>query len=375
VSKRLVMVILLFTVTLLLFPPLHRSYEALQFLLKISGADATSLTSTAQVQRKQIEFTDRDHTIKADLYLGETPARAAIVLQHGAAHEGKNDARLVTLARQLAQARFVVLVPEMLSARALQVSSDEIPVLQRAVDYLHRERDGLFQGPIGIGGFSVAAGLAIHAALQPGMQGGVDFILGVGAYYDLPQTLSYMTTGYFEDEGQLNYRQPNDYGKWVFVLSNLHRLDDPQQRDVLRQIAARRLASTVVGVDELIAQLRGEGLAIFQYIDNRDPLLSTALQQQLPRALREEISRLNLADKDFTALHAKVLLLHGREDTVIPYTQSIALAAALPEGQATLIVLKDWSHVEPLRGGMDLWQMFRALYALFSLRDGNTMCF
>jgi pimeloyl-ACP methyl ester carboxylesterase len=248
-------------------------------------------------------------------------------------------------------------------------------VLRRAVDYLHLQRGGLFQGPVGIAGFSVAAGLAIHAARQTEMQGRVDFILGVGAYYDLPQTLSYMTTGYFGVAGQLDYRQPNDYGKWVFVRSNLQRLDDLQQWELLRQIIERHLASATAAVDELIAQLQGEGLAVYRYIDNRDPLLSAALLLQLPRALRDEISRLDLADKDLTSLHARVLLLHGREDMVIPYTQSIALAAALPVGQTTLIVLDDWSHVDTEKGVMVGWQMFRALYALLALRDGSAIYF
>jgi pimeloyl-ACP methyl ester carboxylesterase len=372
VRKRFVILLLLLALPPLV-SPLYRSYEALQLLRQIGGGGTAAFTSTAQVQ--QVEFADRGQVIKADLYQGAAPALAAIVLQHGAAAGGKEDPRLVALAGQLAQARFAVLVPEMPGARAFQVSSAEIPLLLGAVDYLHARRDQLFQGPLGIGGFSVAAGLAIHAALQHEPPGQIDFILGVGGYYNLPQTLSYMTTGYLEVDGEFIHRQPNDYGKWVFVLSNLHWLEDRQQRELLRQIGERRLASVDTVLEPLISQLRDEGLSVYRCIDNRDPLLSMTLLQQLPGALRSELSRLDLANKELSTLQARVLLLHGRDDNVIPYTQSIALGGALPKGRARVILLEGWTHVESRQVVLQGWQMFRAIYALLCLRDQRSRCF
>ncbi|MCW8917461.1 MAG: alpha/beta hydrolase [Gammaproteobacteria bacterium] len=369
--KRFVLLLLLFALPPLL-SPLYRGYEALQLLRQMGGERAPPLS---QIEVRAVAFTDRGQTIRADLYQGAAPVLAAIVLQHGAAAEGKDDARLVALAGQLAQARFAVLVPEMPGARALQISSEEIPVLLRAVDYLHHWRAGRFRGPIGIAGFSVAAGLALHAALQPEMQGRIDFILGVGAYYDLPQTLNYMTTGYFTVNGRHDYRQPNDYGKWIFILSNLHWLEERQQQELLRRIGEQRLVSADALVEPLISQLGSEGLSLYRYIDNRDPALSMALLQRLPDALRGELTRLDLANKELSTLQARVLLLHGRDDSVIPYTQSIALGNALPKGRVRVILLEGWTHVEGRQAVRQGWQMFRAIYALLCLRDQGFNCF
>lgn len=370
VKKRWVAVVLLVMLPLLvLAPPLQRGCEALQLLLQVRGVELPHIFPTASVMRQQVEFPDRGHTVKADLYRGDAPARAAIVLQHGAAAAGKEDARLVNLAGQLAQARFAVLVPEMPGARALQVSSDEIPLLQSAVDYLARRGDGLFQGPIGIGGFSVAAGLAIHAAMLPSLRERVDFVLAVGSYYDLRETLHYMTTGSFILEGELHQVVPNEYGKWVFVLSNLDKIADIEQREILRQIVISK-RDNVAYSERLVLQLGGEALATYRYVTNREIGLAPGLLEQLPAPLRAEVERLDLAGKDLSRLRAKLLLVHGIDDNVIPYNQSIALYRAVPESQTDLYLLQHWAHADPESGGNDSWTMFRVLYRLLQLRDG-----
>jgi fermentation-respiration switch protein FrsA (DUF1100 family) len=64
-----------------------------------------------------------------------------------------------------------------------------------------------------------------------------------------------------------------------------------------------------------------------------------------------------------------LLLVHGIDDNIIPYSQSIALQRALPESQSQLYLLENWTHVDPEEGTLDAWPMWRALYRLLELRD------
>jgi fermentation-respiration switch protein FrsA (DUF1100 family) len=45
-------------------------------------------------------------------------------------------------------------------------------------------------------------------------------------------------------------------------------------------------------------------------------------------------------------LHAQLLLLHGRGDNIIPYTESIALSASVPDGRADLFIIDGLAHVD-----------------------------
>jgi fermentation-respiration switch protein FrsA (DUF1100 family) len=58
-----------------------------------------------------------------------------------------------------------------------------------------------------------------------------------------------------------------------------------------------------------------------------------------------------------------VLLLHGRDDAIIPYAESLALAAALPAGRAEVFLVDDFAHVDLARIGLGDSLVLRALIA------------
>ena len=66
-----------------------------------------------------------------------------------------------------------------------------------------------------------------------------------------------------------------------------------------------------------------------------------------------------------------MLLVHGREDDIIPFTESRALARAAPEGQADLFVIDGFSHVNPDAAQADQGQLLRAVYRLLEMRDAE----
>ena len=59
---------------------------------------------------------------------------------------------------------------------------------------------------------------------------------------------------------------------------------------------------------------------------NADPARTLALINALPDETVAMIDALTLADKDLHALPARLILVHGKSDPLIPYTESIALS-------------------------------------------------
>ncbi len=64
------------------------------------------------------------------------------------------------------------------------------------------------------------------------------------------------------------------------------------------------------------------------------------------------------------------MLIHGRDDEIIPYSESLALAAAAGEDKAELFLVDNLAHVDLGPGSLDdqltLW---RAAYRLLEERD------
>jgi pimeloyl-ACP methyl ester carboxylesterase len=275
----------------------------------------------------------------------------------------------VSLANTLARARFLVLVPEIPSLRALRVRAADARVVADAFAHLLNRPQLPDASRAGIGAFSYAVGPAVLAALAPNIRDRVDFVFGVGGYHDLHRVVSFFTTGYYRQDGRWQYLQPNRYGKWVFVLGNVERLSDPHDRQALRRIAEYQLEDPAADVDHLRTRLTAEGRVVLALLENQDPAHTPALIAGLPAAIRTELNALNLANKDLSRLHARLILLHGPDDAIIPYTESIALAAAVPAGRSRLFIIDGLAHVDVRPFGIDRGAMRRAIDALLAERD------
>ena len=353
----------------LLSGPVGRAYEALLLVGEIGGyAPPPLLQTRSEVSVRTLSISGQSRHYDADLYLPEDSPEAGIVLLHGAAQTGKDDPRLIAFARQLAARRFAVLIPELPGPKQLRIRAEDA---QDAVDAFHflNGTPGL-EKRVGIGGISVSAGLAFLAALNPELRDEVAFIVSVGGYHNLPRTLEYAITGQFLLDGTWHHQTPNTYGKWLFVLSNLDALRYRTDQQALRSIAFRRMVSPGADISDLTSYLSAEGRAVLVYVTEDKRQRIAADYAALPTAMRQHIEALDLANKELQRLTARVLLVHGYDDTVIPYAESISLSRALPPDKVELFLLHGLDHVEshPQRL-QDAWTFWQASYALLQLRD------
>jgi fermentation-respiration switch protein FrsA (DUF1100 family) len=344
-----------------------RGIEAARVLADLSGPDATQepgMTPTA------VAFPPGSGVARGDLYWPRD-AEAALVLVPGVVPEGKDDPRLVELAQTLVRARFAVLVPDIANLRAQKVSPEDARAIAAAITWLAGCVEAATVPSVGVVAISYAAGPAILAALRPDAGPRVRFLVAIGGYYDLEAVVTFFTTGYFRTGPDEPWQQgePNAYGKWVFIAANAERLDDPHDRAALAAMAERKLKDLDADVADLRAGLGPQGRAVAALLDNRDPDRVPALIENLPEAVRSDLAALDVSQRDLSQLDAHLLLVHGRDDPIIPSTESEALAAAAPDHTA-LYVVDSMAHVELGPAGLvDGFKLWRAVYRLLALRD------
>ena len=349
-----------------------RGMEAIGVLRDIS-AGATPDESRPVPTRQTIRYTVRGRSKVADLYFGKD-VRAGLVLVPGAARRGKDDPRLVAFAQAMARARFAVLVPDIANLRQLKVTAADAREVSDAVTYLSGRTTKAGGGDVGVVAISYAAGPAILSAIAATSRDKIRFVLAIGGYYDLDATITFFTTGYYrESPGEKwRYRQPNAYGKWVFVRSNADRLEDSGDRVAIAAMAERKLADVNADIGDLVGGLRAEGRSIYALLTNRDPDKTPALIARLPRSVRTDIRALDLARRDLGALSARLFLVHGRDDPIIPHTESITLAGKAGANRANLYVVDSMRHVDLGPSGIvDSYRLWSAIYDL--LGERNTM--
>ncbi|NOQ49538.1 MAG: alpha/beta hydrolase, partial [Nitrosomonadaceae bacterium] len=224
------------------------------------------------------------------------------------------------------------------------------------------------QGQAGIGAFSYGVGPAMLAALDHEISEKIDFLLSVGGYYDIEKVITFFTTGYFKNDKGWQYLKPNEYGKWVFVLSNIERLSNQTDKKIFNEIAQRKMDNPNASIEDLTIDLTVEANSILALLKNQNRNETTNLIASIPNAIRTDLNTLNLSNKNLSQLNTKLILLHGIDDDIIPYTESISLARAVAKGQSELFIIDGLAHVNIHPNFLNQWKLLCAIDALLGLR-------
>jgi hypothetical protein len=348
-----------------------RLVEAVRVVADIhAGSGASSLKeATAPPRRLPVAFEIEGRPRQGDLYL-PADAAARIVLVPGLTPRGRDDPRVVAFATTLARARFEVLVPDLPQMRALQVTGqDAVPIADAAFFLDTRGKEM----PLGLIAVSFAVGPAVGALYEPPAAGRVDFVVTIGGYYDLEALITFVTTGYYRQTptDPWHHQTPAAYGKWVFLLTNAQRVDDPADRQALYEMAERKLGNGDADVADLVRRLGAQGRTVHALLDNHQPERVPDLIAALPAAIRDEMAALDLKCRDLARLPVDFIVVHDRNDTIIPATQSIQFAAATAPDRAHLFLIGSLEHAVP--GAPDIvdgMTMVSAVYRVLAYRDG-----
>ncbi len=343
-----------------------------------AGSGPSSLKAeTAAPTRRPVRFASDGRRHEGDLYRpGEGGGAAALVVVPGVSPAGKDDRRLVAFANSLARARFEVLVPEIANLRALKVGPGDAEPIADAVRAITGagQIDGAAASnrQAGIVAISYAAGPAVLAALEPELRDRVAFLLLIGGYRDITAVVTYFTTGRYRTGPDVRWQRgnPEPRAKWAFLESNLSLIEDPDDARTLGAIAQRKNRRPEAEIADLVAGLGPQGRSIIALLTNRDPDAVPALMGALPEKIVADMRGLDLAGRDLSALKAELILVHGRDDPVIPYTESEALAAAATGAETSLTLLDNLPHVDlATPGAEDALRLWSAAYRLLEERD------
>ena len=292
----------------------------------------------------------RGRQMAADLYtVRDGRPHAGLLITHGVLETGKDDPRLVALANELAACGFAVLVPELDGLKSLRLEmeeSDDIVAAFRfllSMDEVDDTRSGLF-------GISFAAGPILKAAADPSIRERVKFVVSFGGYYDTVNVVRYLTTGRDEYRGHRHVQPPEAYARYVFVKNVLAHMPEGKDRTLLSGLldAIEREANATEAEAPAFSpdQLTEGGRAVYELIRNRDPARVAGLMETTEPAVRDYLESLSLRPV-VSQVKARLLIGHGDTDPLIPSTESLRLADALPDpGRVHVAILKVVSHVD-----------------------------
>jgi len=261
---------------------------------------------------------------------------AAIVLLLGAGDLPRSDLA-VHFAEALARVGVVTMLPESSGMLAERLTFDEVDAIRVSLAALRTEPD-VDASRLGLVGLSASGGLGLVAAAQPDLRDDIRFVNSFGSYDDADTLLLDVASRSIQMDGTLLAWQP-------------------EARTL--EVVANSLAAAGVGAgpqQELLAGTTRERAAdiIANFSrDARDRLASVSPAAHL------------------TEIRAHVYLMHDRDDTFIPFTETRSLVAQAPAGLVVRYTeFSIFAHVIPDRPVPwqtfvpDVWRLFWHVHAV-----------
>ena len=303
----------------------------------------------AGVEVHTVSYARDGGSLPADLYLPSDTTRRlpGYVLLHGLTCTARAHPSLQRFAQAVCASGHIVLVPEIPEWRALNVApAITIDTIRAAVRALH-DRVEVDPERIGLFGFSFGATQALVAAADPDVARLLRGLVAWGGYCDLQRLFRFGLTGEHDWNGQQYVMDPDPYGRWIMLGNYLTRVpgheDDGDVAVAVHELARiageRAIPSYDPAMDpvkhEIRARLDPAKRALFDRIapPANQPAAGTPENRELGDALaRAALAVDPLLDPQpvLGGIRVRTILAHGRDDRLVPFTETLRLAQALP---------------------------------------------
>lgn len=333
----------------------------------LPGAPATLATWRASPTAPPVDrrVPTRYGAVPARVYGPVERFSRTIVLVPGVHRDGIDEARLVALARDLAETGYGVLTVAAPDLQRYRITPAVTDVIEDVVQWASDQQDLSPDGRVGVLGVSFSGGLSIIAAGREAIRDRVAFLLSFGGHGELARVMHYLCSG--EVRGDLararqsrrvlgaehvEVHPPHDYGVAVVLLTLAGRLVPPEQVGPLSAgIEGFLLASSLDMVDKPRAKAEFERMRA--YAETLEEPARTLMRWVNDRAVAD-LGRALLPVVDAMTDHpampalsperapapprAPVYLLHGSDDNVIPSIETVLLGEYL-DGKAPVVGL------------------------------------
>ena len=230
------------------------------------------------------------------------------------------------------------------------------------------EREYVEEDRVGLGGFCVGASFALVAAADPRISDDVHFVNAFGPYFDAGELLKQAASRTADYDGRGTPWEPDPLTLKVLANELIETLEDPTDVDTLSR---KYLTGQTVAQAELDS-LSPEARTITGLLDGTSPEEAESLYADLPADFREDLTLVSPSTY-VPDIQAKLLIMHDRNDRLVPAAESRRLLAATRErGEVRYTEVLAFEHVRPSGGGYgdllaEAGRLFRHMYDIIRI--------
>ena len=291
---------------------------------------------------ERIEITyplDDGSTGVADLYVPAGSGKhSAILFFLGVNPAGKDDERVVNLGNAVARTGIAVMIPWSERMAQRRITEQEIDDLVRGFEHL-RSLDMVDSGQVGMAGFCVGASLMMVAAQDERLRDDVKVVNSFAGYYEAKDLIASVAAGRRFYDGESGPWEPDKLSVEVVRTHLLESVPDVVERELV-ELAVEDGAALPGG-------LSSDAQLVYDILQASDLDEAQELIVQLPQDSLDTLSRIS-PSTNIDDLRAKLLVMHDRQDNLVPSEESRRLTDAVrPRGDVHYTEFSFFEHLDP----------------------------
>lgn len=275
----------------------------------------------------------------ADLYLpAGRGSHSAVLLFLGVNPAGKNDERVVNLGTALARAGTVAMIPWSERMAQRHIDAQEVDDLVRGFEHL-RSLEMVDGDEVGLAGFCVGASLMMVAAQDERVRDDVKVVNSFAGYYEAKDLIASVVAKRRFYEGDSQAWEPDKLSIEVVRTHLLESIDDADERE--------RLARAIEDGSELLEGLSSDARLVYDILNASDIDEAHRLIERMPSDSLDTLRRIS-PSTEIENLRAKLLVMHDRQDSLVPSEESRRLVDALQSrGDVHYTEFSFFEHLDP----------------------------
>ena len=285
-----------------------------------------------------------DEATPLRIFKPQTAKKTTFILFPGASPFAEEHPGMIGLATTIMNLGYNVFIPRIPPLKALSVKSENIEWFARAYEQILC-RDDVDETKVAIIGISFGGSLLLKATLDERIKSNPPrSMLMYGSCFDLESGLNFLLSGEIKHNGKIVHIPPNDWGLTVLFHNFLKEVNTGFDTTAIQTILAARVAEKLDEVERLKAELNEHDLVLVEAV------LSGKYNSQIKKISHQIIkSQKDVLDEVSPSsfcknISMKVFIMHGANDSMVPYTESVKLGDNLPNNK--LLISYIYEHKE-----------------------------
>jgi pimeloyl-ACP methyl ester carboxylesterase len=272
----------------------------------------------------------------------------ALLFVNGVVREGRNYPPVQNLARGLARAGYLVVVPDLPGLTTDEITEETVSSTVEVAQAVAVDRPDVLDGRVGLIGVSTGATLALLTAERAEVRERISVVAGIAPYTDIRTVLNIATTGHYRSGEEYVPYEADSFLSYVVARSMFAALPSGEDRDALRaelEEIDRLDPEPLAGLrTRPTGDLSPAARSVIELLANQNPERFDELYEALPPEIRERMERLSPLAGD-ERITAPVELASGSRDKYFPISESFAIGRIAADHRVTVTEAIDHSEL------------------------------